>query len=62
MQVRENAIELARAMENEDGVAGAVRAFFKQLPNKNKKNTPEREREREPAPSKFFLSKCFGCA
>lgn len=57
-KVRENAIELARAMENEDGVAGAVRAFFKQLPKKNKKSTPERE----PVPSKFFLSRCFGCA
>lgn len=61
-KVRENAIELARAMENEDGVAGAVRAFFKQLPKKTKKSTPDREREREPAPSKFFLSRCFGCA
>lgn len=61
MQVRENAIELASAMENEDGVAGAVRAFFKQLPKKNKKSsTPERESE--PVPSKFFLSRCFGCA
>ncbi|KAK1353021.1 Sterol 3-beta-glucosyltransferase [Heracleum sosnowskyi] len=59
-KVRENAIELARAMENEDGVAGAVQAFFKQLPKKHKKSSPEREQE--PAPSKFFLSRCFGCS
>ncbi|CAN4113725.1 unnamed protein product [Withania somnifera] len=31
-QVKERAIKLAKAMENEDGVTGAVKALFKQLP------------------------------
>ncbi|KAK6164287.1 hypothetical protein DH2020_001151 [Rehmannia glutinosa] len=33
-QVKERAIELAKAMENEDGVTGAVKAFLKHLPRK----------------------------
>ncbi|XP_020592181.1 sterol 3-beta-glucosyltransferase UGT80A2 isoform X2 [Phalaenopsis equestris] len=58
-QVKERAVELAKAMESEDGVNGAVRAFFKHLP----RNSPH-----EPAPqSPSILSalgpfkKCF-CA
>ncbi|KAI7984577.1 Sterol 3-beta-glucosyltransferase UGT80A2 [Camellia lanceoleosa] len=42
MQVKERAVELAKAMENEDGVMGAVKAFFKHLPRK--KPEPEIER------------------
>ncbi|KAK6164268.1 hypothetical protein DH2020_001132 [Rehmannia glutinosa] len=33
-KVKERAIELAKAMENEDGVTGAVKAFLKHLPRK----------------------------
>ncbi|KAM4070248.1 hypothetical protein ACB094_12G150800 [Castanea mollissima] len=58
-KVKERAVELAKAMENEDGVTGAVKAFFKHLPFKK----PEPEPEPEPVTSSFFsLSKCFGCA
>ena len=32
MQVKERAEEIAKAMENEDGVTGAVRAFYKHFP------------------------------
>ncbi|WCJ38130.1 Sterol 3-beta-glucosyltransferase UGT80A2 [Euphorbia peplus] len=56
-QVKERAVELAKAMENEDGVAGAVKAFFDHLPWKK----PELEPESEPS-SFFSFSKCFGCA
>lgn len=57
--MKERAVELAKAMENEDGVTGAVKAFFKHLPFKK----PEPEPEPEPVTSSFFsLSKCFGCA
>nr|AHA50081.1 sterol 3-O-glucosyltransferase [Eleutherococcus senticosus] len=52
-KVKESAVQLAKAMEDEDGVAGAVRAFFKHLPFR--KTAPEPE----PVPSRF-LSKCFG--
>lgn len=62
-EVKERAVELAKDMENEDGVSGAVKAFFKHLPRK--KPRPEPEPDLVPAPvSSHFLSitKCFGCA
>lgn len=62
-KVKECAVELAKDMENEDGVSGAVKAFFKHLPRK--KPRPEPEPDPVPAPvSSHFLSitKCFGCA
>ncbi|KAI4354434.1 hypothetical protein L6164_003295 [Bauhinia variegata] len=56
-KVKDRAIELAKAMENEDGVTGAVKAFFKQLPPKKP------ESEHEPVPSRLFsVRRCFGCA
>nr|AYU74788.1 SG1 [Populus tomentosa] len=56
-KVKERAVELAKDMENEDGVAGAVKAFFKHLPRKK----PEPEPEPSPEPSRYSVSKCFGC-
>ncbi|KAL1330709.1 hypothetical protein AAHE18_12G129400 [Arachis hypogaea] len=56
-KVKARAVELAKAMENEDGVTGAVKAFFKQLPKKKS------EPDSEPLPSSFFsISRCFGCS
>ena len=56
-KVKDRAVELAKAMENEDGVTGAVKAFFKQLPKKKS------EPDSEPLPSSFFsISRCFGCS
>ncbi|PHT77783.1 Sterol 3-beta-glucosyltransferase UGT80A2 [Capsicum annuum] len=55
-QVKERALELAKAMENEDGVTGAVKAFFKQLPCK------KHEPEKLPKPSAFSIRSCFGCS
>ncbi|XVF32246.1 hypothetical protein REPUB_Repub17cG0064900 [Reevesia pubescens] len=60
-KVKERAIELAKAMENEDGVTGAVKAFFKHLPHKK----PEAEPSPEPSPEPsnlFSFSRCFGCS
>lgn len=55
-KVKERAVELAKAMENEDGVTGAVKAFFKHLPCKKPEPEPE------PVASSFLsISKCFGC-
>ncbi|KAL6968070.1 sterol 3beta-glucosyltransferase [Sarracenia purpurea var. burkii] len=63
-KVKKRAVELAKAMENEDGVTGAVKAFFKHLPRK--KPEPELELEPEPAHSPslhfFSVSRCFGCS
>lgn len=59
-QVKEKAVELAKAMESEDGVTGAVRAFLKHLPCKKDENSPP--------PTHGFLeflgpvSKCLGCS
>ncbi|GLU07871.1 hypothetical protein SLE2022_248100 [Rubroshorea leprosula] len=61
-QVKERAVELAKAMEKEDGVSGAVKAFFKHLP---RKHLPHKNPEPEPSPepSPFFsIRRCFGCS
>ncbi|KAK7389420.1 hypothetical protein VNO78_24449 [Psophocarpus tetragonolobus] len=56
-KVKQSAMELAKAMENEDGVTGAVKAFFKQLPEKKS------ESEADPQPPSFFsIRRCFGCS
>ncbi|XP_071937656.1 sterol 3-beta-glucosyltransferase UGT80A2 isoform X2 [Coffea arabica] len=56
-EVKERAVELAKAMEDEDGVTGAVRAFLKHLPRK------KMEPEPVPAASSFLsIRKCFGCS
>ncbi|XP_022844125.1 sterol 3-beta-glucosyltransferase UGT80A2-like isoform X3 [Olea europaea var. sylvestris] len=56
-KVKERAVELAKAMENEDGVAGAAKAFLKHLPCK------KLEPEPEPASSSLFsIIRCFSCS
>ncbi|KAH9784957.1 Sterol 3-beta-glucosyltransferase UGT80A2 [Citrus sinensis] len=60
-KVKERAVELAEAMEKEDGVTGAVKAFFKHY--SRSKTQPKPERETSPEPSRFFsISRCFGCS
>ncbi|ONM18954.1 Sterol 3-beta-glucosyltransferase UGT80A2 [Zea mays] len=59
--VKDKAVEVAKAMESEDGVTGAVRAFLRHLPSKTEEPSP-------PQPSGFLefflgpLSKCLGCS
>ncbi|TQD72286.1 hypothetical protein C1H46_042190 [Malus baccata] len=56
-KVKERAVELAKDMENEDGVTGAVKAFFKHLPCRKPDPEPEA------VPSGFLsVSRCFGCS
>ena len=38
-QVKERAVELAKAIESEDGVDGAVRSFLKHLPQQRNSET-----------------------
>lgn len=55
--MKERAVELAEAMENEDGVTGAVKAFFKHL--------PQRKPDPDAVPvtsSLFSVGRCFGCS
>ncbi|XP_004292385.1 PREDICTED: sterol 3-beta-glucosyltransferase UGT80A2 isoform X1 [Fragaria vesca subsp. vesca] len=56
-KVKERAIELAKDMENEDGVTGAVMAFFKHLPPKKPESEPETT-----SSGLFSISRCFGCS
>ncbi|PUZ46151.1 hypothetical protein GQ55_7G027200 [Panicum hallii var. hallii] len=58
--VKEKAVELAKAMESEDGVTGAVRAFLRHLPSRTEEQSP-------PQSSSFLeflgpVSKCLGCS
>ncbi|XP_060185326.1 sterol 3-beta-glucosyltransferase UGT80A2-like isoform X2 [Lycium barbarum] len=56
-KVKERALELAKAMENEDGVTGAVKAFYKHFPRESLEPKPEVA----PRPHHFFsLRRCFG--
>ncbi|KAJ1269989.1 hypothetical protein BS78_06G020600 [Paspalum vaginatum] len=58
--VKEKAVELAKAMESEDGVTGAVSAFLRHLPSITDEHSP-------PQSSSFLgflgpVSKCLGCS
>ncbi|WVZ83682.1 hypothetical protein U9M48_030807 [Paspalum notatum var. saurae] len=58
--VKEKAVELAKAMESEDGVTGAVSAFLRHLPSKTDEHSP-------PQSSSFLeflgpVSRCLGCS
>ncbi|XP_042017582.1 sterol 3-beta-glucosyltransferase UGT80A2-like [Salvia splendens] len=55
-KVKEQAIELAKAMQNEDGVSGAVNAFLKHL---CRNLEPDR---RSTKSSLFSVRSCFGCS
>ncbi|CAA3032435.1 sterol 3-beta-glucosyltransferase UGT80A2-like [Olea europaea subsp. europaea] len=57
--VKERALELSKAMENEDGVAGAVQAFHRHFPRESLKS--EAEKSRQPSNS-FSLRRCFRCS
>ncbi|PQM35345.1 sterol 3-beta-glucosyltransferase UGT80A2 [Prunus yedoensis var. nudiflora] len=47
-KVKEHVVELAKDMENEDGVTGAIKAFLKHLPCSKPNPEPE------PEPSSLF--------
>ncbi|CAM8971223.1 unnamed protein product [Rhodiola kirilowii] len=59
-QVKERAIQLAKDMENEDGVSGAVKAFLKHLPRK-KEEVPIDQSAPDPS-SLLSFRRCFGCS
>ncbi|MQL71310.1 hypothetical protein Taro_003615 [Colocasia esculenta] len=65
-EVKERAVELATAMASEDGVAGAVKAFFKHLPPKVPKPPPSSAQSSlcQNLWDRCFrpVRKCFGCS
>lgn len=56
-KVKEHAVELAKAMENEDGVTGAVKAFYKHFPGKKSESEPELPHSHR---GLLSISRCFG--
>ncbi|KAL7148397.1 hypothetical protein ABFS83_06G175800 [Erythranthe nasuta] len=58
-KVKYRAVELSKAMENEDGVTGAVQAFYKHFPLKSLKPEPENSHS---SSSFFSFRHCFGCS
>ncbi|KAK8611512.1 hypothetical protein V6N13_131560 [Hibiscus sabdariffa] len=55
-QVKRRAVELAKDMEGEDGVAGAVKAFYKHFPGKS----PQHDPIPIPSSARLSLRRCFG--
>lgn len=54
MQVKRSAVEIANAMKNEDGVVGAVNAFYKHYAKAEPKPVAKVHKH-------FSLRGCFGC-
>ncbi|TXG48628.1 hypothetical protein EZV62_024503 [Acer yangbiense] len=53
-KVKECAVEVAKALQNEDGVTGAVKAFYKHFPVNNSEVEPEKPHHH------FSIRQCFG--
>lgn len=57
--MKKRADEISEAMKNEDGVAGAVKAFYKHFPRHMLEAKPESLH----TPTKHFsIRRCFGCS
>ncbi|GMI94214.1 UDP-glucosyl transferase 80A2, sterol glucosyltransferase [Hibiscus trionum] len=62
-EVKKRAVDLAKAMEGEDGVAGAVNAFYKHFPVKKSKDKPKHESDpNQPHSRLLSIRRCFGHA
>ncbi|KAL3749818.1 hypothetical protein ACJRO7_010875 [Eucalyptus globulus] len=61
-KVKQCAEELAKDMEHEDGVEGAVKAFYKHFPREKLNSDPETLPDLHSYSSGLSLSRCFGCA
>jgi sterol 3beta-glucosyltransferase len=57
--VKRRAVELANAMKNEDGVVGAVNAFYKHFPDQST-DTEAEPMLVAPVHKKFSIRGCFG--
>ncbi|KAL5538643.1 hypothetical protein UlMin_042648 [Ulmus minor] len=55
-KVKERAVELAEAMRNEDGVTGAVKAFYKHFPQERADGKQHHSHSRK----RFSVKQCFG--
>ena len=55
IQVKSRAMEIAKLIENEDGVAAAVNAFHRHLPDELPLRTPSPEEEDHPSTLQWFF-------
>ncbi|TKY65376.1 Sterol 3-beta-glucosyltransferase UGT80A2 [Spatholobus suberectus] len=66
LEVKERAVELANAMKNEDGVLGAVKAFYKHYPSEKSKCDKVKQlafAAHSKSVHKYFsIRGCFGCS
>lgn len=58
--MKQRAVELANAMKNEDGVIGAVNAFYKHYP-RQKLDIMAKPKPAASVHSCFPIRGCFGC-
>ncbi|KAK7374351.1 hypothetical protein VNO80_07781 [Phaseolus coccineus] len=63
-EVKRRAVDLANAMKNEDGVLGAVKAFYKHYPDEKSKCEVAKDLAARPKPIHKYLSLrgCFSCS
>ncbi|RDX81109.1 Sterol 3-beta-glucosyltransferase UGT80A2, partial [Mucuna pruriens] len=65
-EVKKRAVELANAMKNEDGVLGAVKAFYKHYPGEKSKCDAKSKQlamaKSKPVHKYFSIRGCFGCS
>jgi len=62
-KVKERAVQLAKAIESEDGVDGAVKSFLKHLPQKrDSEATPTAPQSTFMQPLLLPVKRCFGMA
>ncbi|XP_038992589.1 sterol 3-beta-glucosyltransferase UGT80A2-like isoform X2 [Hibiscus syriacus] len=62
-EVKKRAVDLAKAMEVEDGVAGAVKAFYKHFPVKNsKEKSKDKSDSTQVHTGLLSIRRCFGHA
>ena len=61
--MKRRAVDLANAMKNEDGVLGAVKAFYKHYPDEKSKCEDAKDLTK-PKPIQKYLSLrgCLGCS
>lgn len=66
VQVKRRAVELANSMKNEDGVLGAVKAFYKHYPDQKLKCEEAKAlaavTKPKPIHKYFSLRGCLGCS
>ena len=62
VQVKHRAVEMAKALEHEDGATGAVNAFHKHYPRNRLLETYHDSDHSPPRSRALSFMQCFGCS